>query len=398
MRIATIDNIPVFNAEIGENEGMLCVSLVDMPAVQSDFIRLNKDTKPQMFAIENEEKRRVLGVVMRADYPIYRNDPQHGEYYMVFKADTIRKMAQKYLADHYQNQIDLDHNGQMVKGVELVQWFIKDAEKGVNPNCFDGIADGSLFAEYQILDNRIWDAIKDGTYNGFSLEGYFSLMPERNQDRADDMAETYAGEFRAELKTIINKIDTMGNGRFKKFKEELNKVIAMFGAITTDKGILNWEGDEDLKVGDKVTIDNNGEAIAPENGEYKTEDGTIIVIEGGQVAEIREIEEEVEAPAEDPIPAEEAKKKPCKGEDEVPADAPAEEEPAEPQEDPLKEIADKVAALENRIAEWESRQQAIEDRLAVLEGKPADEPAEEKYKKAVRTENRAAYMASFLKR
>ena len=96
MAIVTIDNLPVFQAVINDDEeGMLRISLVDAPAVMSDFMKFAEQKPVQLFSIEDEDKRLVYGVVMRADFPIYRVDPYGKEFYMIFKADPLRKMAQK---------------------------------------------------------------------------------------------------------------------------------------------------------------------------------------------------------------------------------------------------------------------------------------------------------------
>ena len=93
----TIDNIPVFQALVDdEGTGMLRISLVDSPAVMSDFLAFREEKIPVMYRVQDEEKQLVRGVVMRADFPIYRRDARAGEYYIIYKADTIRIMAEKY--------------------------------------------------------------------------------------------------------------------------------------------------------------------------------------------------------------------------------------------------------------------------------------------------------------
>ena len=82
--IVNIDGIPVYQAILNtEEDGMIRVSLVDEPAVLRDF-QAFKDQKPRcLYKIEDEEQRRVFGVVMRADFPIYRRDEaMKGEYYI----------------------------------------------------------------------------------------------------------------------------------------------------------------------------------------------------------------------------------------------------------------------------------------------------------------------------
>ena len=108
--IVTIGGIPVYNAIISDAEtGMFKISLVDDPAVMSNFQAFDKQNIPQMYAIQDEEKRLVRGVVMRADFPIYRIDDKMGEYYIIYKADQIRIMAEKYLAESRQNDVNVMH-------------------------------------------------------------------------------------------------------------------------------------------------------------------------------------------------------------------------------------------------------------------------------------------------
>ena len=174
----TFGGLPVFDALIpDEDTGMLKISLVDDPAVMSDFLVFNAEREVQMYSIQDEEKRLVFGVVCRANFPILRVSPKMGKYYIVFKPETIRAIAEKYLADGLQNEVNVMHKTD-VEGVQMVQYLIKDTERGISPEGFGDIADGSLFAEFHILNDEVWDAVKDGTYKGFSLEGLFDFQPE----------------------------------------------------------------------------------------------------------------------------------------------------------------------------------------------------------------------------
>lgn len=287
--IVTIDNIPVYNAIISDEEtGMFKISLVDDPAVQSNFLAFDKTRKPLMYAIANEEKRIVRGVVMRADFPIYRCDQGFGEYYIIYKADTIRQMAEKYLLESRQNDVNLMHEADSdVDGVQMVQYFIKDIDAGVNPTGFEDIADGSLFAEFHIVNDEVWEQVKDGTFKGYSLEGVFDLVPEHDEERVESIVDSLEGKFNNFFKNI-------NMSKFKRFKAALAKALAEFANVTTDKGILSWDGDDDLKAGDLVYVeDAEGNRTPAENGDYKTEDGKVIKVEDGKVAEIVDAEAEV---------------------------------------------------------------------------------------------------------
>lgn len=293
MAIVTIGGIPVYDAIISdEATGMFKISLVDDPAVMSNFLAFDNNRKVLMYKVEDEEKRLVRGVVMRADFPIYRYDQNFGEYYIIYKAEQIRVMAEKYLLESRQNDVNLMHEKDSdVEGVQMVQYFIKGS--GISVEGFDDIADGSLFAEFHIVNDEIWDAVKAGTYKGFSLEGVFDLVPEQDKEKVEEIVDTLDGAF----SRILNTTKQFTMGKLKRFKAALLKALAEFANVTTDKGILAWDGDEDLKVGDAVYIeDEEGNRTPAEDGDYKTDDNKTIVVADGKVSEIRDPEVDVDAP------------------------------------------------------------------------------------------------------
>lgn len=400
--MANINGLPVFEALVdSEDTGMLRISLVDDPAVMSDFLAFaGEQRKVQRYEIADEDRHLVFGVVMRADFPIYRYDEGYGGYYIIYKADTIRRMAQKYLAEGRQNNVDLMHDGNEVKGVEMVQAFLKDTAKGVAPAGFEDIADGSLFAEFHIEDEDIWAQVKDGTFKGFSLEGIFEMRPERDQKEVDD---------------IVSKTDNFSTNHHKmskmnKIKAMLAKLLASLASVTTDKGVLEWDGDEDLKAGDAVFVVNqDGEREAAADGDYITDDGKKIVVADGKVSEIVDQEAEVGSEPE----GEEAfgRKATDKGEllwegdedlkagDEVFVETDGERQPAPDGEyatedgkvivvvdgkvaeikDPEAEVAPAEEPSEE-VAELRRQVAALKKELAELKAKPMAQPAHEEVK------------------
>ena len=274
---AKYNGLPLYDARIDSDDtGMIRISLVDDPAVCSDFLAFAAQKAPLAFKVTDEEKRLVRGVVMRAEFPMFRRSPDGFEYYVVYHADTIRAMAEKYLLEGRQNEVNIMHaEGSDVDGVQMVQYFLKDTAAGIAPEGFEDIADGSLFAEFHVVNDTVWDEVKAGTYKGFSLEGVFDLVPEQYKQQ------------------LPKKQDYMS--KIKRFKESLRRLLASFAEVTTDKGVLGWNGDEDLKAGDAVYIveEDGGQTPAP-GGDYVTEDGKTIVVAEGKVAEIRDPEAEVE--------------------------------------------------------------------------------------------------------
>lgn len=377
MAIVTIDGIPVYAAVIeGEGEGMLRISLVDAPAVRSDFMKFAEERPVQMFSVADEDKRLVYGVVMRADFPILRVGPAGDEFYMIFKADVIRRMAQKYLAEGRQNEVNLMHvDGSEVEGVEMVQFFIKDTVRGVSPEGFDGIADGSLFAEFHVTNDEVWARVKDGTFKGFSLEGVFDLEPEQDKGWINEVVEATEGLFREYLPKFKNNM----NNKIEKFKAALAKALAVaFGQITTDKGIIEWDGEEDLKIGDEVfTPGEDGERVRPEDGDYTVEDGKVIRIADGRVEDIIDPEAEV-APAE------------TEAEEEVPnPDTPGEESAPDAVEELRKEVNelyDLVDKLIKAVGLNREDMKAVMAEVKRIKAAPAAKSAHDEFRRAYKPE------------
>ena len=283
---ARINGLPVMNATMEQDgDGILRISLVDWPAVESDFLTFHKDAPKQAapaaesYKIFDEEKRIIYGVVMRADFPIYRYDEQNGEYFIVFTKDVIRAMAEKYLADGRQNDVNVMHlAGSDVEGVEMVQFFIKDTAAGINPAGFEVIEDGSLFAEFHVLNDEIWEACKAGEYRGFSIEVLNGMAPATELN------------FAAQLENLFTNSKENMKKKVQTLKNFAAKMVAKFKSITTDKGVLEWDGEEDAVEGTKVFIPGEGENAerqpAPDGDYTDPETGTVFTVADGAIVKI----------------------------------------------------------------------------------------------------------------
>lgn len=355
----TYNGLPLFRALVddGDDTGMLTISLVEMPAVQRDFLAYSAGEKMIRYSISDEEKRRVFGLVMLCDVPIFRRGEKGDEYYIVYDRPTIERMAEKFLAEHRQNDVDLNHSFEIEDGIRLTEIFIKDSARGLCPTGFEEVPDGSLFAEYHVLNDTVWAGIKDGTYKGFSLSGVFNV-------------ESFSNH---------NEEEKKDNMKMERIKTMLRRMLAEFGEVVTDRGVLIWDGGDDLKAGDVVRLlDGEGrEAEAPE-GDYITDDGKTIHVDDGRVESITDPKaeiapEEIEENQENQENAEEE----GAGEDEKDARiAELEAEVAE-KDTRIEEIETKMSEKDTRIAELEAR-------IAELEKKPLGKAATDEFESAAR--------------
>ena len=409
MQTSIISGIPVYEALINDDEcGMVRISLVDSPAVLSTWqaFRDEAPASAQRFSVADEEQRLVRGVVMRADFPIFRRDPGLGEYYVIYRPETIRQMAEKYLAENRQNRVDTMHSGDEVRGVDMVQFFIKDSARGISPEGFDDVADGSLFAEFHVTNDDVWSAIKAGIFMGFSLEGFFDFAPDTNQRGIDDIVNELEGRFSAEKN---NRKTNMG--KLEKMLERLGKMLEAgptrqeYGRVTTDRGVLAWPGTEDLEAGDSVVIiEQDGNEIPAPNGDYMTSDGKTIVVAGGIVAEIRDPEAEV-APQEEPQGQEMAAEEAAPALEQTPVETPAMETPEAPateapEAEPVAEVSEPEAPVQESVdmedlrgklndaiaanTALEAELEAARAEIAQLKAQPSAKPAHEEVRDAAR--------------
>jgi hypothetical protein len=122
--------------------------------------------------LANEEQKVVSGPLMIADMPIYRRDDE-GEYYVIFTADEIKKIVQRFFKKGYQGKVNIEHE-KAVDGVYMFESYIIDRSRGINPpKGFEDIADGSWFGSFKVDNEKIWEEVKAGTFKGFSVEGLF---------------------------------------------------------------------------------------------------------------------------------------------------------------------------------------------------------------------------------
>lgn len=120
----------------------------------------------------NEEKRMVTAPVMLAETKIPRYNPQLGKYYVKFSKETIEKMMRKYFKENKIHKVNTNHDPKEQKdGIYMVESFIVGDR--TTSNVFPNLPEGSWVATFSVDNDEVWKEIKDGTYNGFSLEGYF---------------------------------------------------------------------------------------------------------------------------------------------------------------------------------------------------------------------------------
>jgi len=177
-------DLPIYLLDINEDEQAQTevnfIALVDKPAIQKNW-QMFKEA-PARFAVD-QEKQIISGALMIADMPIYRKDEEFGEYYAVFNAATIEKIAIKYYQKGFQSNVNLMHDGDMiVEGATMFESWIVNRELGKMPmKGYEDVSDGSWFGSFKVTNDAVWGMVKDGLIKGFSVEGLFQYKPKKQE-------------------------------------------------------------------------------------------------------------------------------------------------------------------------------------------------------------------------
>lgn len=182
-----------------KKDGIFAISLVDKPAIESDFIFLNSHEIE--LKVINEEKRLVVGLALIPEKRIFRvvNDKKFNIY---FTKETIALASQMYMEQLNLNNVTIDHQSK-VNGVSVVESWIVEDSKNDKSNIYNlNAVDGSWVIAMKVNNDEVWNDIKLGKYKGFSIEAMFSGMEEILNQQAQPTEE----EIRKELIDFLNTI------------------------------------------------------------------------------------------------------------------------------------------------------------------------------------------------
>lgn len=159
-----------------DNEALAidAISLVTNPAIETDFVYLNKQQNNLTLAAVDDEKRLVVSPALIPYKQIYRYDANTDtNYYVYFTADTVRKASEAYMKHQNTNNATIQHEDK-VTGVHTVEsWIVQDSEKDKTALYGFNLPVGTWAVSMRIENDEVWQRIKSGELKGLSIEGYF---------------------------------------------------------------------------------------------------------------------------------------------------------------------------------------------------------------------------------
>jgi hypothetical protein len=207
-----------------ETDFISAISLVEMPAIEEPFLYFNNEEIK--FSKIETEKRMLIGPVLIPEKHILRLEADGTPYKVYFSKKTVAKLAQNYLKNKLTDSATIEHGDKKVKGVHLVESWIKESKLDKSNNYGMGsLPEGTWMGMFYIDETpdgeKIWnDYIKTGKVKGFSVEALVThKLIKASQHYLDkdinDLNEEEAEIFLGQIKAIIKK-----DKRFKK-KEKI---------------------------------------------------------------------------------------------------------------------------------------------------------------------------------
>ena len=122
----------------------------------------------------DEEKKIVIGPAMIPDIKIFRKDALGNPYYVFFSPETIKMIAEKYMRNKYTDNNDQMHNGKAIRDVYVFESWIKESENDKSTDYgYGDLPVGTWFVSMKVNNPVIWEKVKTGQLNGFSVSGFF---------------------------------------------------------------------------------------------------------------------------------------------------------------------------------------------------------------------------------
>ena len=319
--------------KVGIDSETYAISMVESPAIESDFVALSKEEEKRVF-LESDERHMVYGAALIPDKDIYRNNGEQ-EFYISFTKESIEKMSQDFMKNYRQNEVTLDHeemaNDITITESSLVEDPYKDKANALGSN----VPKGTWMVGMKVNQIDVWERVKSGELKGFSVESMISLEDFSKQNTNNMNIETNDMGFWNKMKEVLAEVFSKKEGDIEPIDME---------ELAANSGFTNVEEYEKEVEAVKEEL---GEQNAPT--EPQAQEPTV---------ETPKTEEPVteEPNVEEPKPTEEAQK--------------AEEKPQENN----KHLEELINSLKEEINALKEMNNGLNDKVKELSKEPSTKP------------------------
>jgi len=199
-----------------EKDGVNAISLVENPAIKSDFIALSEENDfSYEFKEVDKEQHLLIGAALIPEMPIVRMRGDD-KVNVFFSKDTVREASQLYFKNKFQDQVT-EHHKFGVQGVVVVEsWIVEDEEKDKSKYYGLSVPKGTWMVAMKCYDKEIYERAKKGEFKGFSIEAFFKdkeVHTEQELQEAEQMLREISkdlnlglteDQIRGEAKELVN--------------------------------------------------------------------------------------------------------------------------------------------------------------------------------------------------
>lgn len=192
--------------KVGIDSETYAISMVESPAIESDFVALSKEEEKRVF-LESDERHMVYGAALIPDKDIYRNNGEQ-EFYISFTKESIEKMSQDFMKNYRQNEVTLDHE-EMANDITITEsWLVEDPYKDKANALGINVPKGTWMVGMKVNQIDVWERVKSGELKGFSVESMISLEDFSKQNTNNMNIETNDNMFWDKMKNILSEVFT----------------------------------------------------------------------------------------------------------------------------------------------------------------------------------------------
>lgn len=181
--MAKFEIIELLIDETKDEYGINAVSVVRDPAIEENFVALNKH-EVELKQVDTE-KRILMGAALIPNKQIYRRNKDK-EYYIFFSEETVRKASELFLMRSNQNNATYEHERKMLDGMSVVESWIIEDEKTDKSRLYNfNLPKGTWMISMKVNNDEVWQSVKDGDVKGFSIEGHFADKYEMSKEKIE---------------------------------------------------------------------------------------------------------------------------------------------------------------------------------------------------------------------
>ena len=231
-----VDIIELVLDENAEQNGIDAISIVEHPAIESNFIALKEEKQQVKFAEVDADKQILIGAALIPNKPIYRRDGEK-EYYVYFSAQTIRRASELFLMKGNQNEATLEHEV-AIQGLSVVEsWIVEDPAIDKSKLYDMDVVKGTWMVTMKVENQDIWqEYVKTGAVQGFSIEGWFIDKKRKESENkvAEEKLSTIRRIIREEMESFADYPEAVRNNAKRGIKlneKNGNKCATQVGKV-----------------------------------------------------------------------------------------------------------------------------------------------------------------------